>query len=100
MGKAAKLKAQRAAARLEPTAGRIPNPDIRTAFQLVGHLFGDDPDCAGAAAVLKVLADELGFGLRPIAVSVIAYCSSDDRFLVMGPRATSTFSEDERASLV
>jgi hypothetical protein len=100
MGKASKLKAQRAAARLEPTAGRIPDPQIRSAFQLVGHLFGDDPDCAGSAAVLKVMADELGYGLRPIAVSVIAYSSSDDRFLVMGPRATATFSKDEQASLV
>ena len=59
MGKAQKLKAERAAARLAMSE-RAPLIMLKQAVVVIGNTFGPVVDCANAAAFLKLTADRLG----------------------------------------
>jgi hypothetical protein len=69
------------------------------ACDLVGDAFGTRADCAAAAAMLHLTAENLGFELTPRPVSLYARQLSTGTEAVMGPRATALVPESERDRL-
>lgn len=91
MGKAVKLKRQRAIERAVN-----PHAKLIRAVEVIGHAYGAYADCAGACALLCLTASELGYTLESRAVSaVIKQPSTNDTFF-MGPKATALVPEGER----
>lgn len=101
MGKGARLKAARAgmrATRSQKALEEARQPLIRAA-QVVTLLFGDTPDCAGAAALLAAIGDELGSPLRARPVSVIGTDAETNDTFFMGPKARARFSDEALAAI-
>jgi hypothetical protein len=88
MGKAQRLRAQRAANR-ESMSRRAPLVMLERAVVVIGDIFGTTPDCANAAAFLKLTADGLGYELKPRAVSLVVTDSSTDSMAFMGPKSNA-----------
>lgn len=84
MGKASRLKKERAAA-----AASNPYPDLAAAVELIGYAFGSHPDCAAVSAFIYLTGKELGYELTPRSVSVVAHQISTDEIAFMGPRASA-----------
>lgn len=99
MGKASRLKKERAAATVSN-----PYPDLTAAVELIGYAFGSHPDCAAVSAFLHLTGKRLGYELTPRPVSVVAHQISSDDVAFMGPRASELMAkanagrvEDHRA---
>jgi hypothetical protein len=91
MGKAVKLKRQRANERAVN-----PHPKLLRAVEVIGRAYGAHADCAGACALLCLTAGELGYTLEPRAVSAVVRQPSTNDTFFMGPKATSLVPEEER----
>jgi len=65
---------------------------------VVTLLFSDTPDCAGAAALLVAIGEELGAPVRARPVSVIGMDTKSKDSFFMGPKARAMRSEDELAT--
>ncbi|GAA2187330.1 hypothetical protein GCM10009786_11760 [Leucobacter alluvii] len=103
MGKASRLKAERAAARNATSASAsqrgIPEEELSAAVIVVGELFGTEADCAAAAGLLVAIGEELGHTLRPRPVSAIIRDKKSKTLLAMGPKATEKFSPEQVADM-
>lgn len=100
MGKAARLKAQRkadegAAHVRQQEAATAPAPQelLQEAVIAVGLIFGTEPACAEAGALLYGAALELGYELRPRPVSVLARATDSEAMAFMGPKATAMIAD-------
>jgi len=98
MGKAERLKAARAAERAA-SHERAPLVMLTRAVKVVGALFGTEPECAHAAALLKMIGDHLGYDLTPRAVSLVATETSTGSKAFLGPRADELIDETDRHKL-
>ncbi|GAB2566441.1 hypothetical protein GCM10027033_23810 [Leucobacter ruminantium] len=103
MGKASRLKAERAAdrkGRLVSVGQRgTPEEELSAATSVVGELFGIEADCAAAAGLLVAIGDELGHALRPRPVAAIIRETKSNTLLAMGPKATKKFSPEQIAGM-
>lgn len=99
MGKASRLKAERAAQRSVGIDSRSPEDELSTAVVVVGELFGIEADCASAAGLMVEIGAQLGYVLRPRPVSVIIREKTTNAVLTMGPRATERFSTEQLARM-
>lgn len=101
MGKANRLKAERAEARKARDVSVVqrgtPEEELSAATIVVGELFGTEADCAAAAGLLVAIGDELGHALRPRPVSAIIREKKSNTLLTMGPKATEKFSPEQIA---
>lgn len=61
------------------------------------NFFGDTPDCAGAAALMVAIGDELEVPLRARPVSVVVRNTDTDDMFFMGPKARAGLSADQLA---
>lgn len=103
MGRASRLKAERAGARkaIRAFAGQrgTPEEELSAAVIAVGELFGAEADCAAAAGLLVAIGEELGHVLRPRAVAAIIRDEKSGTLLAMGPKATEKFSLEQVAKM-
>lgn len=103
MGKASRLKAERAAARKARDVSVVqrgtPEEELSAATIVVGELFGIEADCAAAAGLLVAIGDELGHVLRPRPVAAIIRETKSHKLLTMGPKATEKFSPEQIAGM-
>lgn len=103
MGKASRLKAERAATRAATSAAaaqrRSPEEMLSAAVIVVGELFGEEADCAAAAGILVEIGEHLGYPLRPRPVAAIIRDRATGTFLTMGPKATEKLSDDQLARM-
>lgn len=99
MGKASRLKAERAAQRADAINYRSPEDELSAATVVVGELFGIEADCASAAGLMVEVGAQLGHELRPRPVSVIIREKATKAFLAMGPRASERFSAEQLAGM-
>lgn len=98
MGRKSAAKAQRRAS--DGDGQRSTQLDLlQIATQIVGEFFGNSANCADAAALLMETALRLDYQLQLQPVSVRGWHKSTGQQFVMGPRATSTLTEEERRSL-
>ncbi|MDY7529224.1 MULTISPECIES: hypothetical protein [unclassified Cryobacterium] len=95
MGKASRLKADRAAKRCPALERQSPEDELSAAVVVVGELFGIEADCASAAGLLVEIGAQLGHVLRPRPVSVIIREKTTNTLLTMGPRASEKFSAEQ-----
>lgn len=95
MGKASRNKALRKES-VSGFSSRAPIEMLYEAVKAIGDAFGSAPDCAAAAALLKLTADRLGYDLTPRAVALVATQPSTGDVAFMGPRASTQFPEDQR----
>lgn len=86
MGKGKRLKATRAA---RGANARTPFELLQEAVEAVGDAFGEEANCADAAALLAAAGADLGFTLRPRPVSLVAHQPSSGDVAFMGPKASA-----------
>ncbi|EYT56662.1 hypothetical protein H490_0101565 [Leucobacter sp. UCD-THU] len=67
--------------------------------EVVGLLFGIQPNCAAAAALTTEIGANLSYDLQPRPVSVVAVEKSSNTLLTMGPKANGKFSAEARARM-
>lgn len=94
MDKGKRTKQERAA--VFPLAVALPRASIEVlgeAVETVGDMFGTEPECAKAAALLWAIGDYLGYTLDVRPVSLIAHQASTENFVVMGPKAAAQIPE-------
>lgn len=103
MGKASRLKKERNAKVSNSAPSPVPSdeaePSLRHLEQAViavGDVFGEEANCAAAAALLSETAKSLGFDLTVRPVSVLAHEESSDTWVVMGPAATARIPDAAR----
>ncbi len=103
MGKASRLKAERAATnettRVSADQNGNPEKELSAAVIVVGELFGVDTDCAAAAGLLAAIGEQLGHRLRPQPLSVIIREPETETLIMMGPKATEKFSAEQLATM-
>lgn len=95
VGKAQRLRAERKAAAeqvLEQIRRRLQDVTLT-----VMNLFGDTPDCAGAAALMVAVGDELRIPLRARPVSVVVQNTDNGDMFFMGPTARASLSAEQLA---
>lgn len=101
MSKARRLKKERASQVPKPVKvkTRAPLELLQEAIVTVGDAYGERPDCANAAALLKEAARHLGYELKERAVSMIIRDTSSGDIVVMGPRARVSLSSEAQEHL-
>lgn len=97
MGKKARLRALKAESNAAADIDEARTCLLRAALT-VSYIFGDEPDCAGAAALLAGIGSEFGLPLRARAVSVIAINTATGDIFFMGRKARQRFTADQLAS--
>ena len=78
---------------------RAPLLILKYAAVAVGNVFGTEPECAHAAALLKMTADHLGYDLTPRPVSLVATDRTSDSKVFMGPRADALIEDTDRGNV-
>lgn len=95
MGKGQRLKAERKAA-----TGQVREQNRRRLQDITAtlvHLFGETPDCAGAAALMVAVGDELRIPLRARPVSVVVQNTDNGDMFFMGPKARLSLTAEQLA---
>lgn len=88
-------RSSRAAAAVRPAADQ----ELSAAVIVVGELFGIEPNCASAAALLAEVGAHLGYELRPRPVSVLVHDQATSSILAMGPKATAKLTAAQHESM-
>lgn len=102
MGKGNRKNAARAAQRSSHAAAPVrpaAEQELSAAVIVVGELFGIEPDCASAAALLTEVGAHLGYDLRPRPVSVLVHDQPTSSILAMGPKATAKLPPAQQKSM-
>jgi hypothetical protein len=99
VGKASRLKDERAAERRLVPERQSPEDELSAAVVIVGEVFGIEADCASAAGLLVEIGAQLGHVLRPRPVSVIIREKTTNALLTMGPKASEKLSAEQLSQM-
>lgn len=98
VGKGARLKGEKAAA---AAAGlgrelqeRVDSAVLDEAITAVGDMFGTEPLCANAAALMQEVGRYLGYTFKARPVSLVAHQPSTGNIAALGPKATELINAD------
>lgn len=102
VGKGARLKGEKAAAAAAALKRKLPervdSAVLDEAITAVGDLFGTEPLCADAAALMQEVGHYLGYAFTARPVSLVAHQPSTGNIAALGPKATELFNDDVLAN--